>query len=272
MITLPIAVPGKSIASSRSTRSLALRTVLSLAWFLGAAVSGEAASASPARGASAQPGKAAPAPPAHAGSAQPKKAAAAPPPNILFIILDDVGVDQLRIFNPHAVQAAETPNMDAVAAAGLQFNRFTTMPECSPSRAAFFTGRYPLRTGVKSAILEQDLPQSQVSPYEATTPKVLRRGGYSSALFGKFHLGGPTLNPDSHGTPAALGWDYFDGIRKAPLQPSTQRLAASGPRMIPPMAGVSRWATRRAWPGSRTRTGRSAAMTTMARVIPANRP
>src|SRR5262249_40150721 len=68
------------------------------------------------------------------------------PPNILFIILDDVGIDQLRIFNPLAPTPPETPNIDAIAKAGVKFTNWWTMPECSPSRVCFFTGRYPLRT------------------------------------------------------------------------------------------------------------------------------
>ena len=132
-------------------------------------------------------------------------------PNILFIILDDVGKDQLAAFNPAAPTAALTPVLNAIVAAGVKFTNFYTMPECSPSRVAFFTGRYPLRTGVTAAILDQDLPAAQISPSEVTTPRVLSTAGYRSALFGKYHLGGPENNPDGNGAPVALGWDYFNG-------------------------------------------------------------
>jgi len=134
------------------------------------------------------------------------------PPNILFIILDDVGIDQLKIFNPLTPTAPPTPNMDAIASAGVKFTNFTTMPECSPSRVCFFTGRYPLRTGVNAAYTPADLPAAQCSRYETTTPTVLRTAGYTSALVGKFHLAGPDNNPDGIGTPKALGWDYYNGI------------------------------------------------------------
>jgi arylsulfatase A-like enzyme len=138
-------------------------------------------------------------------------------PNILFIILDDVGKDQLVSFNPAATTGPMTPNLNAIAAAGVRFTNFYTMPECSPSRVAFFTGRYPLRTGVEAAVLDQDLPASQVSPFEVTTPKVLAAAGYTSAMFGKYHLGGPENNPDGNNAPIALGWHYFDGnLRGAP--------------------------------------------------------
>lgn len=133
------------------------------------------------------------------------------PPNILFIILDDVGKDVLASFNPAAPTAALTPNINAVIAAGVKFTNFYTMPECSPSRAAFFTGRFAFRTGVNAAILAEDLPAAQVSPFEITTPRVLAHAGYKSALIGKYHLGGPENNPDGNNAPVALGWDYFNG-------------------------------------------------------------
>jgi len=134
-----------------------------------------------------------------------------PPPNILFIILDDLGKDQLGIFNPLDDTVPQTPNINAIAAAGVKFTNVMTMPECSPSRATFFTGRYPFRTGVTAAILDEDLAGAQVSPYEITTPKILKTAGYTSAMIGKFHLAGPDNNPDTYRTPSVLGWDYYNG-------------------------------------------------------------
>ena len=132
-----------------------------------------------------------------------------PKPNILFIIMDDVGIDQLKSFNP--TSPGVTPVMDLLVQKGVSFNNCWMMPECSPSRACFFTGRYPTRTGVKSALLDYNLPSSQVSPFETTTPRVLARAGYASALIGKFHLGGPANNPAGIAAPAALGWDFYNG-------------------------------------------------------------
>jgi hypothetical protein len=139
------------------------------------------------------------------------------PPNILFIILDDVGIDVLTSFNPASPTAALTPNINAIIAAGVKFTKFYTMPECSPSRAAFFTGRFAFRTGVNAAILSDDLPAAQVSPFEITTPLVLAKAGYTSALIGKYHLGGPENNPAGNDAPVTLGWNYFNGsMRGAP--------------------------------------------------------
>lgn len=132
-------------------------------------------------------------------------------PNILFVIMDDVGIDQMASFGYGGSSAPSMPNMDAVASAGVRFRNTWSMPECSPGRAAFFVGRYPLRTNIYQAIGPNDLAQSQVSPYDVTVPKLLKQAGYESGMFGKFHLAGPENNQAGHATPTVLGWDYFEG-------------------------------------------------------------
>ncbi len=140
-------------------------------------------------------------------------------PNILFIIMDDVGIDQMKIFGYGGGTPASTPNIDAIAHAGVRFRNAWSMPECSPSRAIFFEGRYPFRTNVFNAILNDDLANSQVSPFESTTPKLLKAVNYSSGLFGKFHLAASTYNPFGDATPHSLGWDYFDGFLEGAPHP-----------------------------------------------------
>ena len=132
-------------------------------------------------------------------------------PNILFVIMDDVGIDQMTSFGYGGATPPRMPNMDAVAAAGLRFRNTWAMPECSPSRAAFFLGQYPLRTNILQAIGPSDLAVSHVSPYATTAPKLLKKANYESGLFGKYHLGGPENNPAINSGPSVLGWDYFYG-------------------------------------------------------------
>src|SRR5439155_16063092 len=85
---------------------------------------------------------------------------AAPPPqspktpNILFVIIDDIGIDQMRIFGYQRDNQARTPMIDTIALAGVRFRNAWAMPECSPSRVAFFTGRYPMRTGALNISLD----------------------------------------------------------------------------------------------------------------------
>lgn len=102
------------------------------------------------------------------------------------IIMDDVGIDQMQIFGYGGATPPLTPNINAIARARVRFRNVWSMPECSPSRAVFFEGRYPLRTKVSSAILSDDLANSQVSPFEATTPKLLKKVGYLNARSASF--------------------------------------------------------------------------------------
>lgn len=154
--------------------------------------------------------------------------AAAPTPNILFIIMDDVGIDQMKLFGYGAATPPSTPNIDRIGSAGVRFSNAWAMPACSPSRATLFTGRFPLRTNVYGALGPGDLANSQVSPYEMTVPKLLKARGYRSALFGKFHLGLQGNNPFGHAMPASLGWDYYLGWLDESGDPSSIDTTAGG--------------------------------------------
>jgi arylsulfatase A-like enzyme len=145
-------------------------------------------------------------------------------PNILFIIIDDIGVDQMRSFGYGLDNQAVTPTIDTIAEGGLRFRNAWSMPECSPSRVSFFTGRYPLRTGVLNITLDNTLANSQMSAFEVTTPQILRDQGYKSGFFGKWHhtaFASNTPPPDSkpnpgnplgNAAPRDMGWDYFEGM------------------------------------------------------------
>src|SRR5690554_5747487 len=131
------------------------------------------------------------------------------PPNILFVIMDDVGIDQMESFGYGGIKPPAVPSIDAIADGGIRFRNTWAMPECSPSRATFMTGLYPMRTDVLQAIGPDDLANSHVSPYAMTIPKVLATAGYENGMFGKYHLGGPENSPAGFAAPAALGWEYF---------------------------------------------------------------
>ncbi|MBF6617279.1 MAG: sulfatase-like hydrolase/transferase [Candidimonas sp.] len=137
------------------------------------------------------------------------------PPNILFVVLDDLGVDQLSVFGYGGATKPKTPTIDTIARAGVRFHNAWSMPTCTPSRATFFQGRYPFRTDIKNAVVASDFANSQVSPFEITTPKLLKQKGYVNAVIGKMHLSGSNLNPANNplgdGVMHELGWDYFEG-------------------------------------------------------------
>ncbi len=133
------------------------------------------------------------------------------PPNILLVILDDVGIDQFASFGYGGALPPSVPSIDAIADQGLRFRNTWATPVCSPSRASALTGRYPMRNQLMQVIGPNDLANSQLSEFELTAPKLLKPAGYQSAMFGKFHLAGPFNHAASNGTPQALGWDYFSG-------------------------------------------------------------
>src|SRR5215510_291074 len=67
-------------------------------------------------------------------------------PNILFVVMDDVGIDQMAIFGYDDDNQPPTPTIAQIAGAGVMFRNTWSMPACSTSRAVFFTGRFPFRT------------------------------------------------------------------------------------------------------------------------------
>ena len=132
-------------------------------------------------------------------------------PNILFVIMDDVGIDQMSVFGYGGPLPPKMPAIDTIALNGIRFRNTWSMPECSPARAAFFTGRWPVRNNIFQAIGANDLNNSQVATWEITPPKLLEAAHYDSTLIGKFHLGGPENNQFGDGAPASVGFTDFYG-------------------------------------------------------------
>ncbi len=124
-------------------------------------------------------------------------------PNIVFIIGDDVGCNDLGCYGNRGIT---TPNIDQLAKDGLFFsNAFLTTSSCSPSRVSIITGRYPHNTG--AAELHSPLPANQV-----LFPEILRKNGYYTAQAGKWHFGhlpGKNNNDTTGLGPAVRAFDRF---------------------------------------------------------------
>jgi arylsulfatase A-like enzyme len=146
-------------------------------------------------------------------------------PNLLFVIIDDAGSDSFTRWNPAGIELPQTPVIDSLCDNGVRFSNVGSMPQCSPSRVAMMTGRYPFRTGVMNACLQTAPPRSQASPYEFTLPRLLATAGYASGYVGKFHLGDPALNPEGDSYANGLGYPLFDGTPLGGASPIDTTLA-----------------------------------------------
>ncbi|HBC42311.1 MAG TPA: arylsulfatase [Pseudanabaena sp.] len=135
-------------------------------------------------------------------------------PNVLLVLLDDVGFGQTSAFGG----LIETPNLDRLASRGLRYNQFHTTALCSPTRAALLTGRnhHSVSTGVITELASGFPGYTAILPRSAATiAEVLRSNGYNTAAFGKWH-NTPDYETSAVGPfdrwPTSLGFDYFYGF------------------------------------------------------------
>jgi arylsulfatase len=109
------------------------------------------------------------------------------PPNIVYILWDDQQFGSVGF--PHIQKALgySTPNINKMAEEGINFTRMYTEPACTPTRAAYLTGRHPVRNGMGVVGMPHEF--SGLSGNEVTLAEVLSQAGYATAHFGKGHLG-----------------------------------------------------------------------------------
>ncbi len=126
-------------------------------------------------------------------------------PNIVFILADDMGYGDVGAYgNPDV----KTPNLDQLSSEGIRLTQqYAGSAVCAPSRAALLTGRYPHRTGAIDTLEGRGLDRLRLD--EVTLADILKTQGYSTGLFGKWHLG--ALAPEYH--PNSRGFDEFAGFR-----------------------------------------------------------
>jgi arylsulfatase A-like enzyme len=145
-----------------------------------------------------------------APAAEPKK-----PPNVVFILADDLGYNDVGCYNPKCFY--ETPNLDRLAARGMRFTAgYAACPVCSPTRASILTGKYPVRTGItdfiggsRSGRMNPAPYQHQLALQEVTLAESFKSAGYETFFAGKWHLGAGESGPGAQG---------FDPSLKGPSQ------------------------------------------------------
>jgi arylsulfatase A len=126
------------------------------------------------------------------------------PPNIICFMADDLGYSDLSCFDSKDVQ---TPILDQLANEGIRFTNFyAAAPNCSPSRAAILTGRFPSRVGIYSYLEPNSVMSLQKN--ETTIATLLQENGYETAHMGKWHLRS-NLAENKAPTPTDHGFSYW---------------------------------------------------------------
>jgi arylsulfatase len=125
-------------------------------------------------------------------------------PNIVFIVADNVGWGDVSCYGG----SVPTPRIDKLASEGIRFNNYTVESQCTPTRTAIMTGRQSVRCGTYTVIPGQG--KLGLAPWEYTIAELLSDAGYTTSLYGKWHLG------DTEGRlPTDQGFDEWWGYRNS---------------------------------------------------------
>jgi arylsulfatase A-like enzyme len=131
-------------------------------------------------------------------------------PNIVWLVIDDMGYGDPGAFGGGAAVGAATPNIDRLAREGLKLTSTYSQATCTPTRSAILTGRLPVRTGLTRPILAGDRISKNPWSDEISLPKLLGEAGYKTVLSGKWHVG------EAEGMrPHDIGFDEFYGYYQA---------------------------------------------------------
>jgi arylsulfatase A-like enzyme len=138
-------------------------------------------------------------------------------PNIIFFLADDLGLDGVGCYGSDTYKT-KTPNIDALAHAGVRFETCYSTPLCGPSRCMLLTGRYPFRTGGLTNNSWRENGPGAVSQHEHPIARLLKEHGYATCHTGKWRQIGETPKDwgfDEYCTdPTAAGWYWKDHYNK----------------------------------------------------------
>ena len=126
-------------------------------------------------------------------------------PNIVFILMDNLGYGEVGCYGGGEIRGAPTPRIDKLATEGTRLTNFNVEAQCTPSRSAIMTGRFSIRSGTHSVPLP-GAPDG-LTQWEVTIAETLSAAGYATAAFGKWHLGS-----DQGRLPNSQGFDEWYGI------------------------------------------------------------
>lgn len=145
-------------------------------------------------------------------------------PNIVFILMDNLGYGEVGVYGGGVLRGAPTPHIDELASQGTRLTNFNVEAQCTPSRSAILTGRFAVRSGTHSVPLP-GMPDG-LTQWEVTLAELLSARGYATGAFGKWHLGSAQER-----LPNNQGFDEWYGIPRTtdesmfPSQPGAQAAA-----------------------------------------------
>jgi arylsulfatase A-like enzyme len=138
-------------------------------------------------------------------------------PNVVLVVTDDAGYGD---FGCYGATDIRTPHIDQLARDGVRLTDFYAAPQCTPTRAALFSGRYPQRVRLEAALGSAGRSLAMGLPANGRTlPQLLKNHGYATGLVGKWHLGyKPEFSPQAHGFDYAFGplsgyIDFYHHVR-----------------------------------------------------------
>ena len=157
-------------------------------------------------------------------------------PNIVVMLMDNLGYGELGVYGGGILRGTPTPTIDKLASEGMRLLNFNVEAQCTPSRSAFMTGRFSIRSGTYQ-VPAGGVPDGLVQ-WEITLPQLLSQQGYSTGMWGKWHLGSADAR-----LPTNRGFDEWFGIPRTSMRRNGHRRArqtACGPRSARYRAGTER--------------------------------
>jgi arylsulfatase len=126
-------------------------------------------------------------------------------PNIVFILVDNLGYGELGVYGGGILRGAPTPRIDKLAAEGTRLLNFNVEAQCTPSRSALLTGRFSIRSGTYAVPIGGQA--DGLTLWEITIAELLSAQGYATGMWGKWHLGSAETRLPTH-----QGFDEWYGI------------------------------------------------------------
>jgi arylsulfatase len=153
-------------------------------------------------------------------------AAAGSRPNVVVMMVDNLGWGELGVYGGGELRGAPTPRLDELASEGMLLQNFNVEPQCTPSRSAFMTGRHPIRSGTTKVVWGM---LYGLTNWEITIAELFSGAGYATGMFGKWHLG------DIPGRiPTDQGFDEWYGVLNTTDESEYSSQVGFDPNVVPP--------------------------------------